>query len=68
MSRYPYIRILIQPDETCSVDAIDFRGPACRQVTLEIAQVLGDQMDRQQDKPEARLGERGRVGEPEASR
>ena len=53
-----HIKITIAVDGTCSVDAINFTGPACQAATLEIASVLGGPIGHQHDKPEARLRER----------
>ena len=61
MSRNQHIKIIIAPDGTCAVDAINFIGPACKTATLEIAAALHGQIDHQRDKPEARS--RTRSGE-----
>ncbi|UCG15419.1 MAG: DUF2997 domain-containing protein [Phycisphaerales bacterium] len=63
MPQGKHINIIIATDGTCSVDAINFIGPACQAATLEITAALGGQIDHQHDKPEARLRER--CGEPE---
>ena len=58
MTRGKHMKITIGVDGTCSVDAINFVGPACKAATLEITTVLGGQVDHEHDKPEARLQER----------
>jgi len=58
MPRRKHVKIIIASDGTCTVDAIDFIGPACQAATLEIAAALGGQIDHQHDQPEARLRER----------
>ena len=57
------IRITIAVNGSCSVDAINFTGPACQAATMEITAALGGQIDHQHSKPEARI--RGRCGEAE---
>ncbi|MBN2445772.1 MAG: DUF2997 domain-containing protein [Phycisphaerae bacterium] len=54
-TRGKHIRVTIAPDGTCTVDAINFTGPACQLATGEITAALGGQISRQHDKPEARL-------------
>ena len=63
-----HIKIVIAPDGGCAVDAINFTGPACQIATLEITAALGGQIDRQYDKPEARLRERSAASEREEAR
>ena len=58
MPRGKHVKIIIAADGTCSVDAINFIGPACQAATLEITAALGGQIDDQHDKPEARIRER----------
>ena len=53
MSRGKHVKLIIAPDGTCAVDAINFTGPACKVATMEIANALGFQIG-QHDKPEAR--------------
>ena len=62
------IRIIIGVDGKCSVDAINFTGPACQIATTEITSALGGQIDHQHDKPEARRCERSGEGERERAR
>jgi len=68
MSRGKYIKIRIASDGTCTVDAINFTGPACQAATLEIADALGGQIDQQHLKPEARRRERLGQSEREEAR
>ncbi len=63
MPRGKHVKLIIGVDGTCSIDAINFTGPACQAATMEITTALGDQIDHQHDKPEARI--RGRCGEGE---
>ena len=62
------VRIIIAADGACSIDALNFTGPACQVATLEIAALLGGQIDHQHEKPEARLRERSRSSDREAAR
>ena len=57
MPRGKHRKITIGVDGTCSVDAVNFVGPACRATTQEIVAALGGQIDHQRDKPEARIRE-----------
>ena len=68
MRRNKHLRILIAPDGSCSVDAINFTGPACQNATLEITAALGGQIDHQHAKPEARIRQRCGQGEREQAR
>ena len=68
MPRGKHIKIVIAPDGSCSVDAINFTGTACQAATMEITTVLGGQIDQQHDKPEARIRERCGQGEREQAR
>ena len=68
MSRGKHIKIIIDPDGTCAVDAINFTGPACQAATTEITAALGGQIDHQHEKPEARIRERYGQGEREQAR
>ena len=68
MSRGKHITVIIGVDGSCSVDAINFIGPACQVATQEITAVLGGRIDYQHLKPEARLRERCGQGEREAAR
>ena len=54
MPRDRQIKIIIAADGTCTVDALNFTGPSCRQATGEITAVLGGEIGHQRDKPEAR--------------
>jgi len=63
-----HLKIIIAVDGQCAVDAINFTGPACQAATMEIAAALGGQIDRQHDKPEARIRERGVQSEQERAR
>lgn len=68
MPQSKHIKIIIGADGTCSVDAIDFIGPACQAATLEIASALGGPIEHQHVKPEARLRERSASHEREGVR
>ena len=58
MPRGKHIKLIIGVDGSCKIDAVNFIGPACQAATLEITAALGGQIDRQHDKPEARIRER----------
>ena len=68
MPRGKHMKLIIGVDGTCQVDAINFSGPSCKVATEEIAAALGGHIDRQHDKPEARIRERCRQQEREGAR
>ncbi len=57
MPRGKHVKIIIAPDGTCAVDAINFTGPSCQTATSEITAALGGQIDHQHVKPEIRVRE-----------
>jgi hypothetical protein len=63
-----HIKIIIAPDGTCTLDAINFTGPACQLATGEITAALGGQIDRQHDKPELHMREQCRQPDREQAR
>jgi hypothetical protein len=68
MARTKQVRVTIAPDGTCTVDAINFIGPACQAATGEIMAALGGPIDRQLDKPEIHVRERRGQSEREQAR
>jgi hypothetical protein len=58
MPRGKYLKLILGVDGTCSIDAIDFTGPACRVATQEIARALGGRVVQEHTKPEACIRER----------
>ena len=68
MPRGKHVKLIIGVDGTCSVDAINFVGPACQVATQEITAALGGRIGTEQLKPEARLRERCGQGEREQAR
>ncbi len=68
MPRTKHIKITIRADGTCTVDAINFTGPACQVATTEITQSLGGRIEHSHAKPEMRLRETPGQAEPEPSR
>lgn len=63
-----HIKIIITVDGQCAIDAINFTGSACQVATVEIATALGGQIEREREKPEARLRERSAASEREEAR
>ncbi len=63
-----HLKIVIAADGTCTIDALNFVGPACQAATQEIMAVLGGQVDQSRLKPEARLREPDRQHDREAAR
>ena len=55
MVRGKSVKIVISADGTCSIDALNFVGPACQAATQEITALLGGAVTRQQLKPEVWL-------------
>jgi hypothetical protein len=45
MPRGKHVKIIIAPDGTCTVDAINFTGASCRAATGEITAAPGGQID-----------------------
>ncbi len=68
MPRGKHVKIIIAPDGTCTVDAINFTGPSCQAATGEITTALGGQIDHQRVKPEAHVRERCGQSEREQAR
>ena len=68
MLRGKHITVIISVDGSCSVDAINFIGLACQVATQEIAAALGDRINHQHLKPEARLREQCGHSEREQAR
>jgi len=68
MPRGKHIKVVIASDGSCSVDAINFVGPACQVATQEIAAALGGRIDQEHVKPEARIRQRCGQGEREQAR
>ncbi len=54
MRRDKHVRIIIRPDGTCAVDAINFADAGCRQATRQITEALAGRTIVEHDKPEAR--------------
>ena len=68
MPRGKHVKLIIGVDGTCSVDAINFAGPACQVATMEIASALGGRIGHEHLKPEARIRERSGHAEREEAR
>ncbi|MCB9867739.1 MAG: DUF2997 domain-containing protein [Phycisphaerales bacterium] len=68
MPRGKHLKVIIAIDGSCSVDALNFTGSACRVATLEITSMLGGDVTGQHDRPEARLHERASQAEREGAR
>lgn len=47
------IKLLIHPDGSCSLDAVNFADPTCTQATQELLRALGGQVTGERHKPEA---------------
>jgi len=68
MSREKQIKLIIGVKGQCSIDALNFTDASCQKATQQIAAALGGAIDRQRDKPEARLRQRSHQSEREQSR
>jgi len=68
MPRGKHLKVVIAIDGSCSVDALNFTGSACRVATLEVTSMLGGDVSRQHDKPNARLRERASQAAREGAR
>ncbi len=51
--RQKYIRMLIKPDGSCTIDAINFTDATCTQATQQILETLGGPVTDDRLKPEA---------------
>ena len=68
MLRGKHVKIIIAPDGTCAVDAINFTGPSCQTATGEITAALGGRIDHQRTKPEVRIRQRRGQSDREQAR
>lgn len=48
-----HVQIVVAPDGTCTIDAINFKDASCTQVTQQLTAVLGGQVVTGRLKPEA---------------
>lgn len=55
MSTQRHLKLIIDVDGTCRIDAVNFVGPACQIATQELTAALGGTIQQQHDKPELRL-------------
>ena len=52
--RVQHIRMIMRPDGTCTVDAMNFADASCQQATQQITDALAGRTLTEHDKPEAR--------------
>jgi hypothetical protein len=50
-----HVKVIIRPDGTCVVDAINFTDATCTQVTQQLAAALGGPILADRRKPEAAI-------------
>ncbi len=48
-----HVQIVVAPDGTCTIDAINFKDASCTQVTQQLIAALGGQVAADRMKPEA---------------
>lgn len=48
-----HVQIVVAPDGTCTIDAMNFKDASCTQVTQQFLAVLGGQVTADRLKPEA---------------
>lgn len=48
-----HVQIVVAPDGTCTIDAINFKDASCTQVTQQLVATLGGQVVTDRLKPEA---------------
>ena len=48
-----HVQVVVAPDGTCTIDAINFKDVSCTQVTQQLLTVLGGQVVADRPKPEA---------------
>lgn len=51
--RTKHVRMIIKPDGSCTVDAINFTDATCTQATQQILETLGGPVTQDRLKPEA---------------
>jgi hypothetical protein len=50
---HKHVEVVVAPDGTCTIDAINFNDASCTQVTHQLAAALGGQVIADRLKPEA---------------
>ena len=50
-----HVEVVIAPDGSCTIDAMNFADASCTQVTQQLAAVLGGQILTDRRKPEAAI-------------
>ena len=50
-----HVEVVVTPDGTCTIDAMNFADASCTQVTQQLAAALGGQILTDRRKPEAAI-------------
>jgi hypothetical protein len=50
-----YVQVIVAPDGTCTIDALNFTDASCTQATQQLVAALGGQVVTDRAKPEATL-------------
>jgi hypothetical protein len=50
---HKHVEVVVAPDGTCTIDALNFTDASCTQVTRQIAEALGGEVIAERLKPEA---------------
>jgi hypothetical protein len=52
---HKHVQVVVAPDGTCTIDALNFADASCTQVTRQIAEALGGEVIADRLKPEAAI-------------
>ncbi len=50
-----HVEVVVAPDGSCTIDAMNFTDASCTQVTQQLATALGGQVSSDRRKPEAAI-------------
>ena len=52
---HKHVEVVVAPDGTCTIDAVNFTDASCTQITRQLAAALGGQILSDRRKPEAAI-------------
>jgi hypothetical protein len=65
---HKHVEVVVAPDGTCTIDAMNFADASCTQVTQQLAAALGGQVLFDRRKPEAAIRPQLSIDRKEAAR
>mgnify|MGYP003476675265 CR=1 FL=1 len=68
MRRDKHVKLIIHPDGSCAVDALNFTDATCTEATRQITEILSGRIVQEHLKPEARIPQRAGHARKEAAR